>query len=106
MSCGLFIIAVVALDNGVGLTPRLAYSTWNFYGRSATEANVRDTADALEHTGLKALGFDTINIDAGSVKCDPATGRLVPSGQFPSGLRNLSDYLHAKGFSGMRLEGP
>ena len=94
-----FHIAQLTLDNGLGLTPRLAYSTWNFFGTSATEADVRDTAAALEQTGLRALGFDTVNIDAGSVDRDPTTGRLVPSKhRFPSGLRNLSDYLHIAGF--------
>ena len=43
-----FLIAQLTLDNGLGLTPRLAYSTWNFFGTSATEADVRDTAAALE----------------------------------------------------------
>ena len=88
-----------ALDNGLGLTPRLAYSTWNFFGTSATETDVHNTAAALERTGLKALGYDTINIDAGSVDRDPATGKLIGSRhRFPSGLRNLSGFLHAAGF--------
>ena len=70
---------VAALENGLGKLPRLAYSTWNFFGTHADEPAVRDTAAALERTGLKALGFDTINIDAGSVDRDPSTGKLVPS---------------------------
>ena len=79
--------ASLALDNGLGLTPRLAFSTWNFFGTAANETHVHDMAAALERTGLKALGFDTINIDAGSVDRDPSTGKLVPSRHFPSGLR-------------------
>ena len=55
-------------------------------------------AAALERTGLKALGYDTVNIDAGSVDRDRATGKLVASHHFPSGLRALSDSLHRTGF--------
>lgn len=94
----LSVTPTLALDNGLGLTPRLAYSTWNFFGTAANESAVRDTAAALERTGLKALGYDTINIDAGSVDRDVKTQQLVPSRHFPSGLRNLSDFLHNKGF--------
>ena len=117
-----------ALDNGLGLTPRLAYSTWNFFGTSATETDVRNTAAALERklsatvsqqihvlwltrscfpcghppsiaeTGLRTLGFDTVNIDAGSLD-RTAGGKLIGSpSRFPTGLRNLSDFLHGAGF--------
>ena len=49
-------------------------------------------------TGLRALGFDTINIDAGSLDRTVA-GELIGSpSRFPAGLRNLSDFLHAAGF--------
>ena len=90
--------AACALDNGLGLRPRLAYSTWNFFGTSANETHVKDIALALERTGLKALGFNTVSIDAGSVDRDLATGKLVGSRRFPSGLRSLSDFLHSAGF--------
>mmetsp|Transcript_10621 Transcript_10621/g.34070 ORF Transcript_10621/g.34070 Transcript_10621/m.34070 type:complete len:467 (+) Transcript_10621:3-1403(+) len=100
LSVGLasLLATVHALDNGLGLTPRLAFSTWNFFGTGATESEVHDIAASLERTGLKALGFDTINIDAGSLDRDRTTGRLVASSRFPSGLRNLSDWLHGAGF--------
>ena len=95
----LLITCVHALDNGLGLTPRLAYSTWNFFTTHVTESDVHQIAAVLERTGLKALGFDTINIDAGSLDRDPHTGKLVPNPHcFPSGLRNLSDFLHGAGF--------
>ena len=93
----LAVTAAHALDNGLGLVPRLAFSTWNFFGTAANETSVHDIATALERTGLKALGYDTVSIDAGSVDRD-ATGKLVASRHFPAGLRNLSDHLHASGF--------
>lgn len=88
------------LDNGLGLTPPLTYSVWNFFSIGANETHVLETASALESTGLKALGYDTIALDAGSIAFrDPVTDRLVASKhRFPSGLRALSDELHRRGF--------
>ena len=37
------VVAVTTLDNGLGLTPRLAYSTWNYFGTGATETDVHNT---------------------------------------------------------------
>jgi alpha-galactosidase len=88
------------LDNGLGLTPPLAYSVWNFFAIGANETHMLETARALESTGLKALGYDTIALDAGSIASrDPVTHSLVASKhRFPSGLRALSDELHSRGF--------
>ena len=102
MRCiGLFVVitCVHGLDNGLGLTPRLAYSTWNFFTIHVNESDVHEIAAVLERTGLKDLGYDTINIDAGSLDRDPHTGKLFPNPHlFPSGLRNLSNFLHGNGF--------
>ena len=51
-------------------------------------------------TGLAALGFNTINLDAGYIYGrDATTGRLlVNQTRFPSGIRHLSDTLHAMNF--------
>ena len=34
--------AVSAIDNGLGLTPRLAWSSWNFFGLYAEEVAIRE----------------------------------------------------------------
>jgi hypothetical protein len=88
------------LDNGLGLLPPLTYSVWNFFAIGANETHVLETANALELTGLKALGYNTIVLDAGSIGSrDPVTGSLVASKlRFPSGLRAISDALHSRGF--------
>jgi len=100
---GIIALVVSGLDNGVGRLPPLGYNTWNDVGCSGiSEASVMAVADALEKTGLKARGYQYINLD----DCwqdqhgrDAVTGRLRPDPQrFPSGLRNLSDALHARGF--------
>ena len=90
----------LALDNGLGRTPPLTFSVWNFFGLHANESVVLETAAALEATGLRKLGYDTVTIDAGSLAGrDPVSSKLLVNlDRFPSGLRNLSDTLHAMNF--------
>jgi len=86
------------LDNGLGLVPPLAYSTWNYFNDAVNDTLVRALADSLVSTGLAAAGFRTLNIDAGYLSGRDASGRLiVDSRRYPSGIRNLSDTLHAMG---------
>jgi hypothetical protein len=92
-------VVVQALDNGLGLTPALAYSTWNRFFNDINETLVQQLADALVSTGLRDAGVEYINIDAGmwvkdrdaegNLQCNPAT--------FPSGVASLADYVHVRG---------
>jgi alpha-galactosidase len=58
-------------------------------------------ADAMVSTGLVNYGWRFINIDDGwAVGRDNATGAvLADPTEFPSGLGNLSDYIHARNLS-------
>jgi alpha-galactosidase len=88
------------LDNGMALTPPLAYSTWNMFNDDTNDTLIRELGDALESTGLAALGYRTLNIDAGYLihERHPVTQRLqVNATKFPHGMRPLADYLEAKG---------
>ena len=89
----------VALDNGLGRTPALGWSSWNFYGEAIDEKTVLDTADALISTGLAALGFEYVNIDAGSMQKNRTREGKIQEDRtkFPRGIRYVSDQLHAKG---------
>lgn len=92
--------ATLALDNGLGSTPPLAYSTWNYFNDAINDTLVRELADALVSTGLAEVGYKTVNIDAGYLihERDPQTQRLqVNRTKFPHGMRPLADYLGAKG---------
>ena len=86
------------LDNGLGLTPPLAWSSWNCFALGANESGVLANARALVSTGLAALGFRFVNIDAGYLSHRDASGRLVTNAaRYPSGIRHLSDTLHSMG---------
>jgi alpha-galactosidase len=87
------------LDNGLGRTPAMGWNSWNTFGCDIDEALIRSTADALVATGLRDRGYRYVVVDdcwfdphrdaAGDLRGDPA--------RFPSGMRALGDYLHARG---------
>ena len=52
----------LGLDNGLGRTPVLAYSTWNYFNTAVNETLVQQLADALVATGLRDLGYQTLNV--------------------------------------------
>ena len=93
-------IGVTALDNGMGQLPPMGWSSWNRMLLEVNETAVKDTAQAMIDTGLVAAGYNHINVDAGYLvhERDPATGALVANNtKFPSGMRSLADWLHARG---------
>jgi alpha-galactosidase len=88
-----------ALDNGVARTPPMGWNTWNTFGCNINETLIRQTADALVTNGMRDLGYRYVVVDdcwfnpnrdsAGNLQGDPT--------RFPSGMRALGDYLHARG---------
>lgn len=88
-----------ALDNGLGLTPPLAWSTWNRFASAINETLVLEMGDALISTGLAAAGFVQVNIDAGAWLHErDANGNLQANpALFPSGMAAVAAALHAKG---------
>eukprot|EP01050_Picozoa_sp_SAG11_P018924 SAG11_NODE_2936_length_2825_cov_2.224138_3_plen_108_part_00 len=48
---------VHGLDNGLGRTPPLGWSGFNFFAFQLNESIMLETADALVSTGLAKLGF-------------------------------------------------
>jgi alpha-galactosidase len=91
--------AARALDNGLGLTPALAWSTWNRFALAINESLVLDIADALVATGLASAGFRQVNVDAGAwLPMRDADGNLQANpALFPSGMAALADGLHTRG---------
>jgi alpha-galactosidase len=89
-----------ALDNGLALTPPMGFNDWNAFGCNVNEQLIKDTADLFVSSGLKAAGYQYVNIDDCWLthQRDPQTGRLVPDPvKFPDGVKGTADYVHAKG---------
>ena len=106
-----------ALDDGLALTPPQAWTSWNLCRFDVNATLIKETAEALNRTGLRALGWDTLQIDEGWEACAEyngaygyettcktraprdAQGAIVAnSTKFPGGIKPLADWLHQRGF--------
>ena len=79
--------------------PTMGWSSWNTYGVNINDALIRRQADAMVSKGLKAVGFNHINIDDGFFGGrNTTTGELlIHPTRFPNGLKPVADYIHSKG---------
>jgi len=75
------------------------WNSWNKFACNISEALIKETADSLVSSGLAALGYNYVNLDdCWQSSTRDASGRVQPDPtRFPSGLKALGDYIHAKG---------
>jgi len=79
-------------------TPPMGWNSWNHYGCSIDEDLIRRTADAMVANGMRDAGYLYVNIDDCWQGPRDADGFLQPDPQrFPSGIKALADYVHARG---------
>lgn len=81
------------------LTPPLGWNSWNVFHENINEKQIKEVADAMVSSGLKDAGYIYLNLDdnwmdtkrdaQGNLQNNPST--------FPSGMKALADYVHAKG---------
>eukprot|EP01052_Picozoa_sp_SAG31_P025454 SAG31_NODE_2232_length_6139_cov_6.945199_2_plen_85_part_00 len=57
--------SVAGLDNGLALTPPQAWTSWDLCRFDVNATLMKEIANALDSTGLKTLGWDTLQIDEG-----------------------------------------
>ncbi len=76
----------------------MGWNSWNKFGCNVNEQLIRQTADAMVSAGMKDAGYQYIVIDdCWQVERDN-NGNIVPDPKsFPSGMKALADYVHAKG---------
>ena len=53
----------VGLDDGLALTPTMAWTSWNLCRFEVNATLIKGVAEALNASGLRALGWDTLQID-------------------------------------------
>jgi alpha-galactosidase len=79
-------------------TPPMGWNSWNYFSCFINEDKIKHMADAMASNGMKEAGYQYIVIDDcwqtsrdkdGYVIADPV--------KFPSGIKALADYIHAKG---------
>ncbi|GAA1238639.1 carbohydrate-binding protein [Kitasatospora nipponensis] len=93
--------AAMAVDNGIDLAPQMGFNNWNstHCGSQFNEAMVKGIADLFVSKGLKAAGYQYVNLDdCWALPNRDAAGNLVADPvRFPDGIKALADYVHAKG---------
>lgn len=83
---------------GLAATPPMGWNSWNHYGCNIDEELIRRTADAIVSSGLREAGYVHVNLDDCWHGARDADGTIQPDPQrFPSGMKALGDYLHARG---------
>eukprot|EP00117_Sycon_ciliatum_P026916 scpid81457/ scgid21980/ Alpha-galactosidase; Alpha-D-galactoside galactohydrolase; Melibiase len=89
---------VLALDNGLGLTPQMGWNSWNHFHCGINEQLIKDTADRMVSTGLLAAGYEYLNLDDCWARTRDEKNVVHPDPKdFPSGMKALGDYIHSKG---------
>jgi alpha-galactosidase len=79
-------------------TPPMGWNSWNHYGCTIDETLIRRTGDAMVANGMRDAGYVYVNIDDCWQGERDADGFLQPDPQrFPSGIKALADYVHARG---------
>ncbi len=85
---------------GLAKTPPMGWNSWNIFQTNINEKVIKEIADAMVSSGMKAAGYKYIILDDGwmAMKRDSVTGNLVPDPKkFPHGMKALADYIHSKG---------
>jgi len=89
------------LDDGLALTPPMGFNHWNATNCRAefNEAMIKGIADLFVTSGLKAAGYQYVNLDdCWALPQRGADGNLVPDPvRFPNGIKSVGDYVHSKG---------
>src|SRR4051795_6481329 len=85
-----------ALGNGLALTPPMGWNDWNAFGCNVSEQLVKQTAQYLVSSGLKAAGYQYVNIDdCWMTGSRDSGGHLVPDpAKFPDGIAGTATYVH------------
>jgi alpha-galactosidase len=80
----------------VAQTPPMGWNSWNYFAGRVTDQDIRNAADELVSSGMKAAGYVYINIDDTWEGQRDANGVLHPNSKFPD-MKALADYVHSKG---------
>ncbi|XP_022109391.1 alpha-N-acetylgalactosaminidase-like [Acanthaster planci] len=109
VSLSLTVPAGYGLDNGLARTPPMGWNAWERFrcnvdcdpdpDNCIREELFMQMADIVVSQGYKEVGYEFINMDdCWMSKERDAQGRLQPDPKrFPSGIKNLADYVHSKG---------
>src|SRR5258708_23384672 len=76
----------------------MGWNSWNKFGCDVSEDLIRQIADAMIASGMKDAGYQYVVIDDWWQMGRDGNGNIVADPRhFPSGMKALADYVHAKG---------
>jgi len=79
-------------------TPPMGWNSWNKFGCNINENLIKEIADAMVKNGMKDAGYEYIVIDdCWQIARDKQGNIIADPKRFPSGIKNLVDYVHSKG---------
>ncbi|KAF2098346.1 alpha-galactosidase/alpha-n-acetylgalactosaminidase [Rhizodiscina lignyota] len=89
---------VLALRNGLAITPQMGWNTWNSFGCAISEDIVLSSAELIVKWGFKDLGYEYVIIDDCWSAGRNSTGHLqANSTKFPNGIADVASKVHAMG---------
>jgi alpha-galactosidase len=93
--------ALVAKDGLAGRLPAMGWNSWNTYGCNINESVFLKTAQQMENLGLRAAGYQYVNIDdcwSDNQKRRDSSGKILPDlKKFPNGISGLVEKIHEQG---------
>ena len=91
--------SAAAEGNGLALTPPMGWNDWYSVYCGVNAQLVEQTAQEMVADGMKAAGYDYVNIDdCWMAPSRDASGNLVPDPtRFPGGIAPVAAYLHSLG---------
>ncbi|MBN2137196.1 MAG: NPCBM/NEW2 domain-containing protein [Sedimentisphaerales bacterium] len=90
-----------ALETDVSMapTPPMGWNSWNAFEKDIDEAKIKAIADAMVTSGMRDAGYTYLVLDdAWMASRRDENGRLrADPDKFPSGMKAIGDYIHARG---------
>lgn len=86
----------VSVEPTSGQTPLMGWSSWNAFHIDIDEDIIKAQADIMASSGMMDAGYEYINVDDGYFGGRDADGVLYANEKFPSGMKDLADYIHSK----------
>ena len=96
--CAALWLALVSLGQAQTLAavPPMGWNSWNHFACKVTAADIRAAADAIASNGMKAAGYEYVNIDDCWQGKRDAQGNIHTNERFGD-MKALAAYVHSKG---------
>jgi hypothetical protein len=79
--------------------PPMGWASWNSFAAKINYNVIKGQADAMVSSGLKAAGYQYVNIDEGwwQGTRDSAGNITIDTTEWPGGMQAIADYIHGLG---------